>query len=49
MLIVAGTQDSVIQSCDEFVKKTSAAGASVTYFRIKDYGSLDTKKTLLQH
>lgn len=36
MLIVAGAQDSVIKSCDEFVHKAQSVRAPITYFRIKD-------------
>jgi acetyl esterase/lipase len=36
MLIIAGTQDSIIQSSDAFVDKARNAGAPITYFRIDD-------------
>jgi len=35
-LVVAGTQDSIIQSCDLFVQKAKNSGASITYMRIQD-------------
>jgi len=36
MLVVAGAQDSIIVSCDEFVAKAKAAGAPITYLRVED-------------
>lgn len=33
-LVVQGTEDSAIGSCDEFVKKAHEAGAPITYFRV---------------
>ena len=33
-LVVAGTKDSIIASCDQFVQKAQIAGAPITYFRI---------------
>ncbi|MCH9633288.1 MAG: hypothetical protein S4CHLAM7_00110 [Chlamydiae bacterium] len=33
-LIVNGTKDSTIESCDQFVQKALAANAPITYFRI---------------
>ena len=35
-LVVAGEQDSIIQSCDLFVEKAHQAGAPITYLRIED-------------
>lgn len=35
-LVVAGAQDSIIQSCDSFVQKAVDAGANITYLRIDD-------------
>jgi len=34
-LVVAGDQDTIIQSCDAFVKKAKNAGAPITYMRIE--------------
>ncbi len=34
-LVVQGTEDSIIQSCDEFVRKAQKAGAPVEYMRIE--------------
>ncbi|HAB99601.1 MAG TPA: hypothetical protein DCE71_07260 [Parachlamydiales bacterium] len=34
-LVVEGTEDSTIDSCDQFVQKALAAGAPITYFRIQ--------------
>lgn len=34
MLVVCGTKDSIIDSCDSFVAKAKAANASVTYWRV---------------
>lgn len=33
-LVVGGTKDSIIISCDQFVQKAQEAGAPITYFRI---------------
>lgn len=33
-LVVAGAEDSIIESCDQFVQKSLDAGAPVTYFRV---------------
>ncbi len=33
-LVVAGAEDSIIESCDQFVQKAIDAGAPVTYFRV---------------
>lgn len=33
-LVVAGTEDSIIDSCDQFVQKALDAGAPITYFRV---------------
>jgi pimeloyl-ACP methyl ester carboxylesterase len=35
-LVVAGAQDSIIDSCDAFVCKAQDAGADITYMRIAD-------------
>ena len=35
-LVVAGAQDSIIDSCDTFVCKAQDAGADITYMRIAD-------------
>ena len=35
-LVVAGVQDSIIDSSDVFVQKAKAAGANITYLRIED-------------
>ena len=35
-LVVAGAQDSIIDSCDAFVCKMRQAGADITYMRIED-------------
>lgn len=34
LLVVAGTEDSIIDSCDQFVQKGLEAGAPITYFRV---------------
>ncbi len=34
-LVVAGDKDSIIQSCDAFVRKAKDAGAPITYMRIE--------------
>ncbi len=34
LLVVAGTEDSIIDSCDRFVQKAEQAGAPITYFRV---------------
>ncbi len=34
-LVVAGTRDSIIDSCDSFVEKAKAAGADTTYMRVE--------------
>lgn len=34
-LVVEGTEDSTIDSCDQFVQKAREAGAPITYFRIE--------------
>lgn len=36
MLVVIGTQDPFIESCDEFIKQANAQGMPVTYWRIAD-------------
>lgn len=33
-LVVAGAEDSIIDSCDQFVQKGMDAGAPITYFRV---------------
>ncbi len=33
-LVVEGTEDSTIESCDQFVQKAIEAGALIIYFRI---------------
>lgn len=33
-LVVAGAEDSIIESCDQFVQKSLDAGAPITYFRV---------------
>jgi dipeptidyl aminopeptidase/acylaminoacyl peptidase len=33
-LVVKGTMDSDIESCDQFVQKATEAGAPISYFRI---------------
>lgn len=33
-LVVAGAEDSIIESCDQFVQKAVDAGAPITYFRV---------------
>lgn len=33
-LVVAGAEDSIIESCDQFVQKALDAGAPITYFRV---------------
>lgn len=35
-LVVAGAQDTIIDSADAFVQKAKEAGANITYFRIED-------------
>ncbi len=35
-LVVAGDQDTIIQSCDAFVQKAKDAGAPITYMRIAE-------------
>jgi len=35
-LVVAGAQDSFVESCDAFVSKAQDAGADITYMRIPD-------------
>lgn len=34
-LVVQGTEDSTIESCDEFVKKSKEAGAPIEYIRVE--------------
>lgn len=34
-LVVAGVEDSIIESCDQFVQRALDAGAPVTYFRVE--------------
>lgn len=34
-LVVAGTEDSAIESSDQFVEKATALGAPITYFRVE--------------
>ena len=34
-LVVKGTADSDIESCDQFVQRATEAGAPITYFRIE--------------
>jgi pimeloyl-ACP methyl ester carboxylesterase len=36
LLVVAGAQDSIIQSCDEFIAQAQSAGATTTYIRVDD-------------
>lgn len=36
LLVVAGAQDSIIQSCDEFIAQAQSAGATTTYLRVDD-------------
>lgn len=33
-LVIAGAEDSIIESCDQFVQKGLDAGAPITYFRV---------------
>ena len=33
-LVVAGDQDTIIESSDEFVRKAKQAGANITYIRV---------------
>lgn len=35
-LVVAGAQDSIIQSCDLFIQKARSAGVPITYIRVED-------------
>lgn len=35
-LVVVGTNDSILASCDQFVKKAQEAGAPITYLRVED-------------
>lgn len=35
LLVVAGTEDSILDSCDRFVQKAEQAGAPITYFRVE--------------
>lgn len=35
-LVVAGTQDSIIESCDMFVQKANTADAPISYIRVPD-------------
>lgn len=35
-LVVAGAQDTIIDSCDAFVQKAKTAGVNITYLRIED-------------
>jgi len=43
-LVVAGTQDSIIDSSDAFVRKAKEVGAPVTYMRISDMDHYVRKK-----
>lgn len=43
-LVVAGTKDSIIDSSDAFVRKAKAAGAPITYMRIKNMDHYVRKK-----
>lgn len=36
LLVVAGKEDSILESCDQFVQKALDAGALVTYFRVDE-------------
>ena len=36
LLVVAGAEDSIIQSCDAFVAEAQNAGATITYLRVDD-------------
>ena len=37
-LVVEGTEDSALRSCDLFVQKATAAGVPITYFRVEGMG-----------
>ncbi|MBA2728562.1 MAG: hypothetical protein H0U49_10375, partial [Parachlamydiaceae bacterium] len=44
-LVVKGTADSDIESCDQFVQKAMEAGAPITYFRIEGMDHWFRKRT----